>query len=102
MSETVWLGIEQRKWLEVHPYLADEDDVRSLLANTARLEKELWQNVEVYKADMAWAREDYEKLKAEISSFDGSAREPGAVCPACGEKKPSEAALKMREWRAKR
>ena len=78
MSETVWLGIEQRKWLEAHPYLADEDDVRRLLANTTRLEKE-------------------------ISSFDGSVMpEPGAVCPACGERKPSEAALKMREWRAKR
>ena len=28
--------------------------------------------------------------------------EPGTVCPTCGEKTPSEAALKMREWRAKR
>ena len=26
----------------------------------------------------------------------------GEVCPTCGEKTPSEAALKMREWRAKR
>ena len=28
--------------------------------------------------------------------------EPGAVCPTCGEKKPSKAALYMREWRKKR
>ena len=28
--------------------------------------------------------------------------EPGEVCPTCGEKTPSERALKMREWRAKR
>lgn len=27
---------------------------------------------------------------------------PGQVCPTCGEKTPSERALKMREWRAKR
>ena len=27
---------------------------------------------------------------------------PGEVCPTCGEKTPSERALKMREWRAKR
>ena len=27
---------------------------------------------------------------------------PGEICPTCGEKTPSEAALKMREWRAKR
>ena len=25
--------------------------------------------------------------------------EPGEVCPTCGEKTPSERALKMREWR---
>ena len=29
-------------------------------------------------------------------------QDPGQVCPTCGEKTPSEAALKMREWRAKR
>ena len=28
--------------------------------------------------------------------------EPGQVCPTCGEKTPSERALKMREWRARR
>ena len=27
--------------------------------------------------------------------------EPGQVCPLCGEKKPSEAALKQRAWRSK-
>ena len=65
MSEPVWLGVEQRKWLEAHPEKADEGDVRTLLANTTRLEKELRQNAEVHKADMAWAREDFENMKAE-------------------------------------
>ena len=30
------------------------------------------------------------------------APEPGEKCALCDEKKPSEAALKMREWRRKR
>ena len=28
--------------------------------------------------------------------------EPGAICPQCGERKPSKKALKQRAWRSKK
>ena len=63
----------------------------------------------------SWAREGdaefYEKRiftqvgpqpETETTVASSDVVPPGELCPLCGEKTPSEAALKMREWRAKR
>ncbi len=49
-----------------------------------------------FPANLERDRLRYERL------FAAADVAPGQVCPTCGEKTPSEAALKMREWRAKR
>ena len=68
-----------------------------LLANTDRLEKELWQNAEVYKADMAWAREDFEKLTAERAPII-----EGEDCPTCGQSVAKSGKTRQKEYRERK
>lgn len=45
--------------------------------------------------------DDTSEVVEHYTPVTGVMPKPGAVCVLCGEKKPSKAALKQREWRRK-